>query len=268
MEKAADRHTIDVTSAALKWVAAVTMVIDHIGAVILEWALIESAVPWDHNFWAIVDLLLRAIGRSSFPIFIFLMVEALYYTKSRKKYLERLLVFCLISEVPFDLAIGYTNTWEADFVTNFFVPQYQNVFFTLACGFAAIWLIEEIYKSEKLPFPIELLSYALIIAFFTAAAAFLKTDYGAGGVLAIIAGYFAKRFGLKPVFCGIVIIGVLTVLSSELEVWAAVIVLPLLAFYHGTKGRRGSRWIFYIFYPAQFALLAVVRNTLIALGII
>lgn len=76
------------TSSGLKIIAIVTMLIDHIGLVLFPELFI-----------------LRLIGRLAFPpIFAFLLVEGFFHTKDVKKYMVRLGMYALISEVPFDLA--------------------------------------------------------------------------------------------------------------------------------------------------------------------
>ena len=74
----------------LKLVACVTMLMDHIGAVLLP-----------------QYLFLRYIGRIAFPIYCFLLAEGVHYTNNPKKYCLRLGVGTMLSEIPFDLALFY-----------------------------------------------------------------------------------------------------------------------------------------------------------------
>lgn len=137
-----------ITGSTLKIIAIVCMLIDHIGAVILERYLYANGLSYktmqmmvEGGFGnlqkvVIADLILRLIGRLAFPIFCFLLVEGFYYTSNRAKYVLRLFLFALISEVPFDFA--FKNSW-LEF-------SYQNVFFTLTIGLLTIWGIDEIQK--------------------------------------------------------------------------------------------------------------------------
>ena len=89
----------------LKWIAIITMTIDHIGAVLYP----ELAV-------------LRWIGRLAFPLFAYLLMIGLESTRNVRKYFVRLFAFALISQIPFFLAIG-----KSPF-------EMFNIFFTLSLG--------------------------------------------------------------------------------------------------------------------------------------
>ena len=78
-------------SEAVKIIALVTMLIDHIGYIM--YGHIDTGV---YN-------VLRGIGRISFPLFAFLIAEGFFYTKDGKKYLLRIMSFAFISEIPFNI---------------------------------------------------------------------------------------------------------------------------------------------------------------------
>lgn len=83
----------------LKYIAMATMLVDHMGYVLFPWIL-----------W------LRCVGRIAFPIFAFQIAEGCIRTHDRRRYALRLLLFAVLTEVPFDLAfngqvlyLGYQN---------------------------------------------------------------------------------------------------------------------------------------------------------------
>ena len=129
------------SGSTLKWIALLTMLIDHIGAVLLECGVLQAysqhlptALSYEASYSVFqADLIIRQIGRISFPIFCFLLVEGFHYTSNRKKYALRLFFFALLSEIPFDLALQGT----------FLEFSYQNVLFTLLFGFLTLWAMEK-----------------------------------------------------------------------------------------------------------------------------
>ena len=83
---------------------------------------------------------LTCIGRLSFPIFAFLIVEGYFHTKNLKKYVIRILLFALLSEIPFNLMTG----------GRIFYPVHQNVLWTFLISIAVMHINEKAKKSGKL----------------------------------------------------------------------------------------------------------------------
>ena len=105
----------EITSATLHILAMVFMLCDHL------WGTIVPGNDW-----------LTCVGRLAYPIFAFMIVEGYFHTKNLKKYVLRLLIFALISEIPFNLAVGGA----------FFNPVHQNVLWTFLIAIGVIWLNE------------------------------------------------------------------------------------------------------------------------------
>ncbi len=149
-----------ITGSTLKIIAIISMFIDHFGAAIVEFyqyriltpydaeyckALICSKAPWLWMDWMgdpkkvqSLDMTLRSIGRLAFPIFCFLLVEGFLHTHNMKKYLLRLGLFALFSEVIFDFA----------FLGQIYF-KHQNVFFTLFIGVLALIAADHVKKQES-----------------------------------------------------------------------------------------------------------------------
>ena len=188
------------TSFALKIIACITMLIDHFTYLFIPYSstveiggklisalffLRSSAVaacssdPGRLPFFSFKhgnDLVGRGIGRIAFPVFCFLLVEGFYRTASRRKYMLRMLIFALVSEIPFDLAF-------TDFSGTASCMSYQNVMFTLLFGLALMYLYEEL-KARYLmqPLVFNTLGVILIVG-VSAAAVLLRTDYNYLGIL-------------------------------------------------------------------------------------
>ncbi len=237
-----------INGAALKWIAVITMLIDHFAIAVF----ISMRIP--HGKMDIYNTL-RSIGRIAFPIFIFLLCEGFRHTKNIKKYLLRLLIFALVSEIPFDLAV-YGKIWSY---------RTQNVFFTLFLGLAAITLCRKIkhYLETSPDITYEYadmfyrIIFTIIVALTAIFAELLKTDYGPVGILAIIS---ASLFPLYPKISMIPCCTAL-LLSGKLEKWAFLALIPIF-FYNGKRGRQ-FKYFFYAVYPLHLLIFFLIRYYLL-----
>ena len=216
------------SGSTLKIIAVITMLIDHIGAILLEpYIMSQPTIP---PALLGVDMILRFIGRVAFPIFIFLLIEGFVHTHDRKKYGIHLFIFALLSEIPFNVALN--GTWRA--------PFYQNVIFTLLLGYFAIWIYERYSMNWK-----TVVGVILCIVL----GAVLKTDYGAFGVLAIFLLYYTKKRNKHFYLVGVL-----------LFIWEITAPLAFLIIrqYNGKRGLK-LKYFFYFFYPVHLLILGLIR---------
>lgn len=244
------------SSSALKMIAVVTMLVDHLAAVLLvkmviingTWELIE------YNGSRLLNLLssenmsmislyqtMRNIGRIAFPIYCFMLVEGFMKTKNIRKYLGRIFLAALVSEIPFDLA----------FTGKFFYWDYQNVMFTLFWGLAAMYICNGIgQKTDN-----RLLRWSGMIVtwlFAMCAAELMLTDYGAKGVFCIGVLYLLRYAGWKQIVGG--------ALAFCWEIPAPISFL-FIALYNGKKG-ASLKGFFYAFYPVHLLVLYLISLAL------
>ena len=121
-----------INSNKLKLVAIIAMALDHF-AMVFFYRRVEL-IPLCPRPLFYFYYTCRSIGRIALPIFIFLMSEGFKYTRSKPKYLLRLLVFAIISEIPYNLADA----------KRFWFPLEQNILFTLFMSLLNLYIIEKI----------------------------------------------------------------------------------------------------------------------------
>ena len=235
---------------ALKTIACITMLVDHIGASCIEAGLLlpelergeVSGGAWNQLSLFQLDRVLRFTGRLAFPLFCFLLVEGFVHTHNVKVYLGRLVLFGLLSEVPFDLAFFRTP----------FYPGSQNVYWTLALGVLAMAGLKRFEKENGLPGWQGLVWAGGCAALALAA----NTDYSASGVLIICALYLTRADRKRQCLVGAVLF------LFELT---APLAFVLVWFYNGQRGACSplQKKAFYWFYPVHLALLACITNLLL-----
>lgn len=238
------------SSFSLKMIAIITMLIDHIGVVF---------IPYNTQLY----LISRSIGRLAFPIFLFLMVEGFYHTRDIKKYLTRMGVFALISEIPFDLAFYQSFYPRADLLAELKngefstiitrMMRHQNVFFTLFLGLLLITLINQVEKKFADNIMICGIINIILTAGFGFIAVLLRTDYDYKGIL-LVASFYLFR-GSKMLLT----ISLLTVsggILGSINILATLSMI-FISLYNGKKG-KSIKYFFYTFYPAHLLLLFVL----------
>ena len=235
------------TGSTLKIIAIVTMFIDHIGAAIFEDLRITSHViakgEAAYMTWGLIDLALRLIGRVAFPIFCFLLVEGFLHTRDVKKYALRLGIFCLISELPFNLA----------FYGQLSASAHQNVFFTLFIGLLVLIGLDH-FKAGGWRCA---LGRAVCTLAGAGVAALLRTDYSAFGVCVIVCFYLLHDKKIARDISSMVAL----VAASPLEITGLLSLIPI----HLYNGKRGIslKYFFYLFYPVHLLVLCCIRELLL-----
>ncbi len=245
------------------------MLTDHIGAAVL-WTLLQSGALQTAEYAGLLQTyhIFRNIGRTAFPIYAFLLAEGFFHTGDRKKYLYRMALFFILSEIPFDVAMYGELTFGK-----------QNVFLTLFIGLVVLCGLEKAKAVRNgraagmagtAGTDISVLEIG-ISALGCAAAGILHSDYGAYGVLLIVLLYETGRMerclirerhrqisGFRAAGCAV---GYLLFLW---EPWCITGFL-LLLFYNGKRKQksRGVKYFFYFFYPVHLAILALIRVALL-----
>ena len=211
----------------LKIIALISMVIDHYGAI----------------FQSGVDIY-RIIGRLAFPIYAFLLVEGYTHTSNIKKYGRRLLIFALVSELPFDLAFYGKLSFT-----------HQNIFFTLFIGLVLMYLLDN--NSGKYGINKSLLIIiAGLIALVTA------VDYNFIGIIYILIFYYTKDYPnpKKILYQGSALFVTNFFLSGFTQQYS-ILAIPLIYFYNGKLGPNNKilQILFYIAYPLHLIIFYIMK---------
>lgn len=236
------------SSFGLKRIAVASMVIDHIGSFLLRALMnpyrVDGGILVGRDSPAALRQLMLGreacdiLGSIAFPVFCFLIAEGFLHTRDRLRYGGQMLVFALLSEVPYDLAHYQTV----------FSPRLQNMMFTLACAILTLLLIrraEERWQEQK---ALRWGMTAAAVAAGMAAAYLVRGEYVFLGPLAVSLVYLLRERGMWR------IAGLAPLLVAS--PWTALAV-PFLLLYNGERG-RGSKWFFYLFYPAHFLAFAAL----------
>ena len=225
------------TNYDLKLIATFTMILDHLAIIFLP-----------SN--SIIYMILRFIGRISFPIYAFLIVEGFFHTKSLTKYLSRLIFLAFISEPIYDYAL----------YNSYFDLTHQNIFFTLTLGLLTIILIDKGKNllSKKITtktdnFIISSFLTILTLIILGLANELLGNSYGFRGIF-LISSFYLFRHNLYLIT--IILITSIILTSSPLEI-ASVFSIIFIILYNGNLG-KSKKSFFYSIYPIHLIVLKLL----------
>lgn len=211
----------------LKIIAMVTMLIDHVAYYLIP----HGTIPY---------LVMRMVGRIAFPIFAYYLATGYRRTSNINKYMARMFVFALVTQVPFYFFA------HGDF--------YLNVMFT----FSMALLMLRLYEKNNLLW---------VVVLFLADV--LNMDYGAYGLLIVLIFYlFADN--KKKTFVMILILSLIYNSLSALDhgniQWdyyiqtLCVLAVPII--YFDFKLIRINKYISYLFYPVHIGIIVLIEKLL------
>lgn len=254
------KNRYEVTGAVLKNIACFTMFTDHFFAVLVFNYMTLHPVngAWDPQLEKVYRMG-RAVGRISFVLFAFLIVEGFVHTRSRGRYLLRLLLFALLSEIPFDLAFsGMAVDWSG-----------QNIYWTLFLGVLMLTVWE--YLGQYRGFWAQAVRLAVLVSGCFAAFCF-ALDYRFMGVLLIFVLYQTRDFPVVTQFLSagfVMFFGIwganciryaqdytaLYLFRFSLREMYGLLAFALIPFYNGERGRQLPKPFYYGFYPVHLLIL-------------
>lgn len=232
---------------ALKYTAALAMLIDHIA-----WCFVDT-----YSFWGQV---MHVIGRMTAPIMCYFIAEGYHYTKDVKKYLLRLGIFALISWAPFTFMEWGTPPIYIESGQWYFNPV-QGVIYTFFLGLLALVIIhsENLSKAAKVLLLIPIFILSLIGDWMFLAIIWIM-------IFDIHRGSFKKQmlwFTIVAVLMELFFLIVGRGFAESLFQMGVLLAIIPLYFYNGKRGGEKfavfNKWFFYVFYPLHMAILGYIR---------
>ena len=231
----------------IKLFAAIFMLLDHIGFFLCKGGTPQYAI-------------LRMVGRLSMPMFGYCIARGYYYSKKKgtlKKYFKNLIIFSIISQIPFGL-ISFTTTKKFTFENSF------NIGFTWLFSLAILIILSKIKKPYKKEHIFLFLAAVLIFAL----SFFVKVDYGSYGVIFPIMFYFFMFEIYSPLLCFVFslimyvyycIIDKVEVFSPRNQIVAIFSVFLIVLLKQNDDKIKLPKRFFYWFYPIHMGVLILIK---------
>ena len=241
-----DKFKVETTSFLLHIMAMVFMLCDHL---------------WGTSF--VSHDVFTCIGRLAFPIYAFMLVEGYFHTGNLKKYVIRLLLAAVISEIPFNLMMG----------GRVFFPIHQNVLWSFLISIGLIHWNEKV--KEKQVWKRILVAVATVcIAYIGGIITFV--DYYNAGILMVLTFYFfrGKKWWhyLGQLLClWYINFEMLGGFGYEIQLFGytkfiarqgiALLALIPIWLYRGKQGYHSKtlQYVYYMFYPLHLLILGLLK---------
>lgn len=241
------RLRFEVTSNVLHILAMIFMLCDHL------WGTIVPGNDW-----------LTCIGRLAFPIFAFMLVEGYFHTKNLKKYVGRLFLFAVLSEIPFNLAMGSSVLY----------PIHQNVLWSFLISLGLIHWNEKVKRTKKIWVQILVGCVTVLLGYIIGI--LTMVDFYHAGILTVLVFYFFRQ---RAWWCYIgqflclwyINIEMLSGFAYELHIagetyflvrqgFALLALIPIWL-YRGKQGYHSKilQYSYYLFYPLHLLILGMIK---------
>ena len=237
---------LETTSFSLHMMAMVFMLCDHL------WGTVVRGNDW-----------LTCIGRLAFPIYAFMIVEGYFQTKSIKKYVHRLALFAILSEIPFNLAVG----------SSLFYPIHQNVLWAFLMAIGLIHWNEKV-KGQQTWKRILVGIGSVLIGYLAGLITFV--DYYHTGILIVLVFYFFRDKKWQCYLAQLVCLWYINFemfggYSYEVTIFGqthflarqgfALLALIPIWLYRGKQGYHSKllQYGYYAFYPLHLLVLGILK---------
>lgn len=217
----------------LKIIAAISMLIDHIG----------------YMFFPDI-LIFRIIGRLAFPIFAYMIAEGCRYTKNKLRYFTTIFILALICQCAYFYSVG---------------DMYLNVLVTFSLSIALIFSFQQCLKALGQGLYVNALLFPLSVLLVYIFTLYFKIDYGFPGIMLPL---FASIISPKDEYSRKVNVALFTVglfilsLSLGGVQYYSLLASGLLLMYSGKRGKYKMKYFFYVFYPLHLLVLEVINNAM------
>lgn len=238
---------IETTSMSLHIMAMLFMLCDHL------WATVVPGNDW-----------MTCVGRIGYPIFAFLIVEGYFHTHNLRKYVGRLFVFAVLSEIPFNLMMG----------SRIIYPIHQNVLWTFLIGIGLIHWNERSRKKGKILRRSLVGVSSVILAYVLGI--LTMVDYYHAGILTVLVFYFCRgrkwwNFAGQLILLYYINVEILRGYAYEINVFGnthflirqgfALLALIPIWLYRGKQGphNKALQYFYYAFYPVHMLVLGLIH---------
>lgn len=258
-----------INSNVLKTIAIIAMVIDHMGF------YFSAMIP------TVVYVICRYIGRIAMPIFVYLLVQGFFHTKNFKKYISRMGLLAVITQILITLAMIVNIKYVPSYTSAKQVYITGNILFSFVINLAVLKLLHEDVIIKKWTYNKNLSLKICIIAVVFLACIFIPLDYGIEVVVLSVFMYYLEKFRInimlqkssnnmsikgvllnniseskmQMIYTSLILLILLSLVLCFNAIWTVLFAVIPIALYNGERGKINLKYVYYIIFPVQHILL-------------
>lgn len=217
----------------LKWLALLFMFVDHFAIILEDKISVETYFT------------MRALGRISFPIFVYYIVKGMQRTSNIKSYIKRIAIFAVLAEI-------------SRYAFEIFHFGFLNVLFSFI-----LYVIMYAILSEKINYG-KFINYSILIISFILIS---FVEFGYGGLLVFISIYAVDKHvsnvKFKPLVVSMLIpISFMIAGSGYIQIFAFIAGLFMFNEVLDKRlfNKKIEKWAFYGAYPTQWIILGLIHK--------
>ena len=258
-----------INSNMLKTIAIIAMVIDHIGF------YFNPMLPTG------VYIACRWIGRIAMPIFVYLLVQGFFHTKDFKKYVLRIGMLAIITQVLITVLMIINIKYISSYIYAKQIYMTGNILFTFVMSLLAMKVLHEDILIKKWTYNKNLSLKIILVSVIFILCIFLPLDYGVEALILSILMYYIEKFKIKVLIQksspNITIKNIIlkSITESKIKIiylalilfslslitvyfnafWTVLLAIIPIALYNGERGKINMKYVYYIVFPLQHILL-------------
>lgn len=258
-----------INSNMLKTIAIIAMVIDHIGF------YFSPVLP------TTIYIVLRYIGRIAMPIFIYLLVQGFFHTKNFKKYIVRIGIFAVVTQILVTVLMFINIKYMPGYTVAKQIYTTGNILFTFVLSMIVLKLLHEDILIKKWDYNNNLSLRIIVIITIFIMGIILPIDYGIEGIILSALLYYIEKFKIQlyldknkePLsvknvllntisdksiqmgYIALILLALLALLVCFNSYWTILCAIIPIALYNNEKGKFDLKYVYYITFPLQHALL-------------
>jgi len=261
-----------INSNALKTIAIIAMVIDHIG------------FYFSASISLSIYLACRYIGRIAMPIFVYLLVQGFFHTKNFKKYLTRIGIFAIITQILITILMLINIRFFPNYTSARQTYIIGNILFTFVLSIITLKLLYEKVIIKKWDYNKNLSLRIVLITSIAIASILLPIDYGIEAVILSAMFYYIEKFKIQVymdknnknlsvknlllntisdekirlIYLSLILVAMLTLVVGFNSYWTMILAIIPIALYNNERGKINLKYVYYITFPLQHVLLYLI----------